>query len=64
MAAQAAIKSRESAALGPLVFGVVNAATGSQRMAMASIGGFIVQGGLLLAYQRPTQRSESQPASA
>jgi len=59
-----ALVGRASAALGPLVFGVVNAATGSQRMAMASIGGFIVLGGLILAYQRPTQRSESQPASA
>jgi len=59
-----ALVGRASAALGPLVFGVVNAATGSQRMAMASIGGFIVLGGLVLAYQRPTQRSQSQPASA
>jgi len=59
-----ALVGRASAALGPLVFGVVNAATGSQRMAMASIGGFIVLGGLILAYQRPTQRSDSQPASA
>lgn len=47
-----ALVGRASAALGPLVFGVVNAATGSQRMAMASIGGFIVLGGLILAGSR------------
>jgi UMF1 family MFS transporter len=59
-----ALVGRASAALGPLVFGVVNAATGSQRMAMASIGGFIVLGGLMLAYQRPTQSSPSEEAAA
>jgi len=59
-----ALVGRASAALGPLVFGVVNAATGSQRMAIASIGGFIVLGGLILAYRRPTRRTGSQPAPA
>lgn len=59
-----ALVGRASAALGPLIFGVVNAATGSQRLAMASIGGFIVLGGVILAYQRPTRRSRSQPAAA
>ncbi|MEQ1941923.1 MFS transporter [Mesorhizobium sp. VNQ89] len=59
-----ALVGRASAALGPLVFGVVNAASGSQRMGMASIGGFIVLGGLILAYQRPSQRTQSQGAHA
>ena len=59
-----ALVGRASAALGPLVFGVVNAATGSQRMAMASIGGFIVLGGLILAYQRPTRHTHAKPAPA
>lgn len=59
-----ALVGRASAALGPLVFGVVNAATGSQRMAMASIGCFIVLGGLILAYQRPTRHTHSKPAPA
>lgn len=57
-----ALVGRASAALGPLIFGVVDATTGSQRLAMASIGGFIVLGGLILAYRRPTQRSSTQAA--
>ncbi|MCX7305511.1 MAG: MFS transporter [Hyphomicrobiales bacterium] len=59
-----ALVGRASAALGPLLFGLVNAATGSQRMAMASIGGFIVLGGLIIAYQRPTHQSQRQAAAA
>ncbi|MBX3581983.1 MAG: MFS transporter [Rhizobiaceae bacterium] len=49
-----ALVGRASAALGPLTFGLVSAATGSQRIAMASLALFIIAGGylLLLQYRR------------
>jgi UMF1 family MFS transporter len=43
---------RASAALGPLVFGLVSTATGSQRIAMASLAGFFVAGGIVLTFVR------------
>ena len=43
---------RASAALGPLAFGIVSAATGSQRVAMASLALFFVAGGIVLARVR------------
>jgi UMF1 family MFS transporter len=43
---------RASAALGPLMFGAVSVATGSQRAAMASLAVFFVAGGFALAFVR------------
>ena len=47
---------RASAALGPLAFGVVSAATGSQRQAMASLAVFFVTGGIALAFVRAPEQ--------
>jgi UMF1 family MFS transporter len=47
---------RASAALGPLAFGLVSAATGSQRAAMASLAVFFVAGGIVLAFVRLPRR--------
>jgi UMF1 family MFS transporter len=47
-----ALVGRASAVLGPITFGLVSAATGSQRPAMASLSIFIVLGGLALATVR------------
>lgn len=47
-----ALAGRASAALGPLFFGAVSAATGSQRWAMASLAVFFVAGGAILATVR------------
>ncbi|MBL8894072.1 MAG: MFS transporter [Rhizobiales bacterium] len=47
-----ALVGRASAVLGPLTFGFVSAATGSQRPAMASLSVFILLGGLALATVR------------
>lgn len=44
-----ALVGRASSALGPLFFGVVSAATGSQRVAMASLAVFFIAGGVVLA---------------
>ena len=43
---------RASAAFAPLVFVVVSVATGSQRVAMASLAVFFVAGGIVLAFVR------------
>jgi MFS transporter, UMF1 family len=43
---------RASAALGPLAFGAVSLATGSQRAAMASLAIFFIAGGIVLAFVR------------
>jgi UMF1 family MFS transporter len=43
---------RASAALGPLAFGAVSMATGSQRVAMASLAFFFIAGGVALAFVR------------
>ena len=51
-----ALMGRASAALGPLFFGVVSAATGSQRAAMASLAVFFVAGGIVLAFVRTPHR--------
>jgi MFS-type transporter involved in bile tolerance (Atg22 family) len=47
---------RASAALGPLRFGIVSAATGSQRAAIASLAIFFVTGGIVLAFVRLPER--------
>lgn len=46
------LMGRTSAAFGPLAFGLVSAATGSQRMAMASLALFFAAGGAMLAFVR------------
>ena len=51
-----ALAGRASSALGPLLFGVVSALTGSQRMAMVSLGVFLAAGGILLAKVRLVER--------
>jgi len=43
---------RASAVLGPLAFGAVSVATGSQRAAMASLAVFFILGGVVLAFVR------------
>jgi len=47
-----ALVGRASAVLGPITFGLVSAATGSQRPAMASLSIFIILGALALATVR------------
>lgn len=47
-----ALAGRASSALGPLLFGVVSAFAGSQRLAMASLGVFLIAGGVILARVR------------
>jgi UMF1 family MFS transporter len=44
-----ALAGRASSALGPLLFGVVSAATGSPRLAMLSLGVFLIGGAAVLA---------------
>jgi UMF1 family MFS transporter len=50
---------RASAALGPLAFGVVSAATGSQRAAMASLAVFFVAGGIVLSFVRTPEQTRA-----
>ena len=50
-----ALAGRASSALGPLLFGAVSALAGSQRMAMVSLGVFLVAGGILIARVRLTE---------
>jgi MFS transporter, UMF1 family len=59
------LAGRASAALGPLFFGIVSAATGSQRWAMASLAVFFVAGGVVLATVRipATVASDALPQS-
>lgn len=53
------LMGRASAAFGPLAFGMVSMATGSQRAAIASLAVFFVAGGIVLAFVRvPEQRPE------
>ena len=47
-----ALAGRASSALGPLLFGTVSAMAGSQRMAMVSLGVFLVAGGILMSRVR------------
>lgn len=44
-----ALADRASSALGPLIFGLVSTLAGSQRMAMLSLGLFLLAGAMLLA---------------
>ena len=50
------LMGRASAALGPLTFGIVSAATGSQRAAMASLAVFFLSGGIVLAFVRVPEK--------
>ena len=54
------LMGRASAAFGPLAFGVVSAATGSQRAAMASLAIFFVAGGIVLAFVRLPEQSRAR----
>jgi len=54
-----ALVGRASAALGPLFFGGVSAATGSQRLAMASLALFFITGGIILAWVRIPSSEQS-----
>ena len=54
-----ALAGRASAALGPLFFGGVSAATGSQRLAMASLALFFIAGGIILARVRIPSSGQS-----
>lgn len=47
-----ALAGRASSALGPLMFGAVSAMAGSQRIAMASLGVFLLAGAAMLAYSK------------
>jgi UMF1 family MFS transporter len=47
-----ALAGRASSALGPFLFGAISVATGSQRLAMASLAVFFVAGGVVLATVR------------
>ena len=47
-----ALAGRASSALGPLLFGVVSAVAGSQRLAMVSLGIFLITGGIILSRVR------------
>jgi UMF1 family MFS transporter len=51
-----ALAGRASSALGPLLFGAVSAMAGSQRMAMVSLGVFLVAGGILMSRVRLIDR--------
>jgi UMF1 family MFS transporter len=51
-----ALAGRASSALGPLLFGAVSAVAGSQRMAMVSLGVFLVAGGILISRVRLIDR--------
>lgn len=51
-----ALAGRASSALGPLLFGAVSAVAGSQRMAMVSLGIFLVAGGILISRVRLNDR--------
>ena len=48
-----ALAGRASSALGPLLFGLVSVMAGSQRMAMLSLGLFLLAGAVLLAKVQP-----------
>lgn len=54
-----ALVGRTSAALGPLFFGGVSAATGSQRLAMGSLALFFIAGGIILAWVRIPSSEQS-----
>ena len=57
-----ALAGRASSALGPLLFGVVAALAGSQRVAMASLAVFLAAGGWLLLSVRYERASGSTDA--
>jgi UMF1 family MFS transporter len=58
------LAGRASAALGPLAFGAVSAATGSQRIAMLSLAIFFIAGGVVLGFVRMPGQLPSSPHSA
>ena len=51
-----ALAGRASSALGPLIFGLVSVMAGSQRVAMLSLGLFLLAGAILLAKAQPVTR--------
>ncbi len=53
-----ALAGRASSALGPLIFGLVSVMAGSQRVAMMSLGLFLLAGGILLSKVQPTSRRQ------
>ncbi|MGB0670253.1 MAG: MFS transporter [Rhodospirillales bacterium] len=53
-----ALSGKATAFVGPALFGAVTAMTGSQRMGMATILGFLIVGGALLAFKVPPIRRE------
>jgi UMF1 family MFS transporter len=53
-----ALAGRASSALGPLLFGLVSVMAGSQRMAMLSLGLFLLAGAVLLARVQPVSGRE------
>jgi MFS transporter, UMF1 family len=55
---------RASAALGPLAFGAVSMATGSQRIAMSSLAVFFIAGGVVLAFVRVPKPAQAWEGSA
>ena len=54
-----ALAGRASSALGPLLFGVVSTLTGSQRVAMMSLGLFLLSGAIMLASIQPKPHKKS-----
>ena len=58
-----ALAGRASSALGPLLFGVVSALAASQRIAMVSLGVFLVAGGILMSRVRQIDRRYVLPTS-
>lgn len=56
-----ALAGRASSALGPLLFGAVSAIADSQRIAMMSLGLFLLSGAILLAKAQP--KSPGKPAA-
>jgi UMF1 family MFS transporter len=53
-----ALAGRPLSALGPLIFGLVSTMAGSQRMAMLSLGLFLLAGAVLLTKVQPAARRE------
>jgi MFS transporter, UMF1 family len=56
------LAGRASSALGPLLFGAVSAVTGNQRIAMMSLGVFLLAGAILLARVQAEIRRMNRPS--
>ena len=57
-----ALAGRASSAFGPLLFGAVSAVTGNQRIAMMSLGVFLLAGAILLARVQAEIRRMNRPS--